>query len=339
MKNIMILDCTLRDGAQVNSARFGEHAIKDITSNLVAAGIDIVECGFLKKCEFEAGRTYYPQPSYMIPYLPNKHNDTMFAALMDFGRYDVDKLEPYKGDSVDIIRISFFEWDLGRVGSFIKTVQEKGYLVSIQPMDTFSYTDYDLEKLVELANETAPFMLSMVDTYSVADEDDIDRVYSKYQSGIENNIKIGFHSHNNRLNSFGLAKHFIGISADDSNIVCDASLFGMGRGAGNLNTEIIAEYLCRNKSKHYNMNNLLDMIDKYILDYKETYEWGYSMPMLYAGLTGSHVFTASYLAKKHGVTSYDLKCMLERLDEHKKKRYDYDYLDEVYNDYMRGKRI
>ena len=62
------------------------------------------------------------------------------------------------------------------------------------------------------------------------------------------------------------------------------------------------------------------------------------MPMMYAGIHGVHVFTAGYLQKKPGVTSYDLKCMFEMLDEHKKKRYDYDYLDSIYEQYMKSKR-
>ena len=51
MNHLQILDCTLRDGAQVNKAKFGEKAIKEIVENLTHAGLDIIECGFLKNCE------------------------------------------------------------------------------------------------------------------------------------------------------------------------------------------------------------------------------------------------------------------------------------------------
>ena len=72
MKSLQILDCTLRDGAQANEGRFGEQAIRDIIQNLTEAGIEIIECGFLKDCEFESGRTYFPQPSFAVPYIPEK---------------------------------------------------------------------------------------------------------------------------------------------------------------------------------------------------------------------------------------------------------------------------
>ncbi len=261
----------------------------------------------------------------------------MLAALMDYGRYNVENLEEYDGRSIELIRVSFFEWDLDKVKDFILTVKRKGYKVSIQPMDTFSYTEEDLNKLVCLANEIEPYMLAMVDTYSIASEEDVDRVYSFYRDNLGKAIRVGFHSHNNQLNSFGLAKHFMEISEEDRDIMVDASLFGMGRGGGNLNTEIISEHLNRMGLKKYNMKPILDSIDQYSIGFKERYEWGYSMPMLYAGLYGVHVFTTAYLHDKPGVTSYDLKCMFEMLDGHKKKRYDYDYLDTVYETYMKNK--
>ena len=61
------------------------------------------------------------------------------------------------------------------------------------------------------------------------------------------------------------------------------------------------------------------------------------MEMLYAGLTGSHVFATKYLSEKPGVTSYDLRCLLNLLDSHERKRYHYDYLDRIYNEYMHDK--
>lgn len=336
MKSIQILDCTLRDGAQVNEARFGEQAIKDITRNLTKSGVDIIECGFLKNCEFEVGRTYYPQPSFAVPYIPEK-KDAIYAALMDYGRYDVDNLEVNNGESFDLIRISFFEKDIDNVEDFIKKVLNKGYKVSIQPMDTFSYSNDNIKKIIEIANRVQPEALSMVDTYSLATMDDIDRVYNLYEKDLDKNVKIGFHSHNNQLNSFALAQYFLKISGTERSVIIDVSLYGMGRGGGNLNTELFVEYLNRQGVKNYNIKYILNMIDIYMVKFKEMFEWGYSIPMLYAGLYGVHVFSTAYLEKKPNVTSYDLKCMFEMLDSQKKKRYDYDYLDSVYEQYMKSK--
>ena len=70
MRNLEILDCTLRDGAQTNGGRFGDEAIQNIILGLRDARIDMIECGFIKDTDFEEGRTYYPQPSYAKKYIP-----------------------------------------------------------------------------------------------------------------------------------------------------------------------------------------------------------------------------------------------------------------------------
>ena len=127
------------------------------------------------------------------------------------------------------------------------------------------------------------------------------------------------------------------ITSPERDIVIDSSLLGMGRGGGNLNTELFLEHLMKYNIKSYNIKPILDLIDNYILDFHKRFEWGYSMPMLYAGLYGVHVNTTAYLAQKPNISSYDLRCMFEMLDEHKKKRYDYDYLDEIYGEYMKKK--
>ena len=59
MSEIQLLDCTLRDGAYIVNGKFGESAIKGIIAKLQNAGIDIIECGWLKDSEHEVGTTYF----------------------------------------------------------------------------------------------------------------------------------------------------------------------------------------------------------------------------------------------------------------------------------------
>lgn len=337
MRKLEVLDCTLRDGAQANEARFGEQAIKDIICNLRDAQIDMIECGFLKETEFDKNRTYFPQPSFARDYIPSERGNATYTALVDYGRYDVETLEEYDGQSFDFIRVSLFEKDVNNVESFVHTVKQKGYRFSIQPMDTYSYDEESIKNIIEVANKVQPEMLAIVDTYSLANVEDVERVYEIYERYLDRNIKIGFHSHNNQLNSLALASKFIEISKEYRDIVIDSSLLGMGRGGGNLNTELFVEHLMRKQINEYQMKPILDTIDQYMNCFKKQFEWGYSMPMLYAGLYGVHVNTTAYLQNKPNVGSYDLRCMFEMLDEHKKKRYDYDYLDGIYEEYMNNK--
>ena len=85
MKNIQILDCTLRDGGYVNNNNFGEKNIKKLINYLHEAGIDIIECGYLKdnieynqdKTEFlstkQATKFLLPENAYTLMLLGEKY--------------------------------------------------------------------------------------------------------------------------------------------------------------------------------------------------------------------------------------------------------------------------
>ena len=58
----------------------------------------------------------------------------------------------------------------------------------------------------------------------------------------------------------------------------DASVYGIGRGAGNLNSEIIAKYLNDTLNKNYNVIPMIEIYEKYIKEIYTKHEWGYSIP-------------------------------------------------------------
>lgn len=338
MRNIEVLDCTLRDGAQVNAARFGHQAVVDIVQWLTDAQIELIEIGYLKDTEFEKGRTYFTCTEDMEAYVPENKQNSSYTTLLDCHKYDLNRLRDYDGRTIDVIRASFFEKDVNNVYDYCKAIMDKGYRLSVQPMDTFSYTDESLKDLFALVNKLQPETMSIVDTYGVSTPDTAERLYKLVDAELDPEIKIGFHSHNNMMNSFALMKRVLKTREDDRKLIVDSSLFGMGRGAGNLNTEIVTEQFNKEGHRPYNTKPILDAIDTYVSEFKKEYEWGYSLPMMYAGLLGVHVNTVYYLLKKPGMTSYDLKEIFMTLDPHKRKRYDYDYLDEMYEKYMNNKK-
>ena len=93
MNQIKLLDCTLRDGAYINNAEFGESTLAGLIKSLKTAHVDIIECGWLKNEPYIQGSSYFHLPTDMSRFLKKDSNDhTMYVAMIDYDRYDISKL-------------------------------------------------------------------------------------------------------------------------------------------------------------------------------------------------------------------------------------------------------
>lgn len=60
MKNVFLLDCTLRDGGYVNDWMFGEESIKGFCNKIAQTGIEMFEVGFIKGDTYNSDRAVFP---------------------------------------------------------------------------------------------------------------------------------------------------------------------------------------------------------------------------------------------------------------------------------------
>lgn len=331
MKQYNLLDCTLRDGAYIVDGQFGESAIRGIISKLQDAGIDIIECGWLKDSLHTSGSTFFHQPSDLQNYFLNKKSDVTYVAMIDWDRYDLSNLPRYDGKSIDAIRV-VFPYSKFREGVAVGSeIQKKGYQVYYQAANTLAYKDSDLIELAKLVNEVRPEGLSIVDTFGAMYEEDLDRIVGVLDEHLVPDIKLGFHSHNNQQLAYANSMHFVKLlSNGDRKAVIDASLNGMGRGAGNATTELVANYLNTKCGCSYDLDSIMDAIDIYMDGFNRKYSWGYSTPYYIAGIYCCHVNNIAYLQNNHRTSYYDMRQIIESLDENDRKTYNYDLLEDKY---------
>lgn len=335
MQNLYILDCTLRDGAYIVDGNFGDNAIKGIINNLHKANIDMIEVGWLKDITHQKGSTYFQYCEDIIPYLQSDSKQKSYIAMIDYGRYDLNKLSNYDGTSINTIRLVFPKEKFEEAIEFSSKIKEKGYKLCLQAANTYSYTDIDLIKLANKVNEVMPEALSIVDTFGVMYASDLRHIFMLLDRNLNKKIKLGFHSHNNLQMSFALAIEFANLAHEtDRTIIIDSSLAGMGRGAGNTCTELITNYVNKRFSKNYDLNCIMDTIDVYMKNFIANYKWGYSIPYCIAGQLGSHVNNIAYLQDTHKTNYKDMKIVLETLPANERKLYNYDRLEEVYVNYQ-----
>lgn len=186
-------------------------------------------------------------------------------------------------------------------------------------------------ELAEEMNQINPVAVSVVDTFGAMYQEDLERIVHVLNEKLNPQIRLGFHSHNNQQLSFALTMHFVELlQRTDRGCIVDASLCGMGRGAGNATTELVANYLNLKQHCNYDMNQIMDAIDMYMQYFQENYTWGYSTPYFIAGMYCCHVNNIAYLLKNHRTNALDMRNIIESLSPEERRKYDYDLLEEKY---------
>lgn len=332
-KHIQILDCTLRDGGYVNHWKFGEKRIKKIINNLSQAHVDIIECGFLKPQKKDSEQSLYETVEEIKAYLPTSSDNAEFVAMVNCGEYDIAKLTPYDGSSLSGIRVVFHAKDFEKALLISKAIMNKGYKAYFQPMGTILYTDAELLTLIEKANVIKPYAFYIVDTLGSMYKNDLLRMFHLVDHNLNKEIAIGFHSHNNLQLSFSNAMHLMNLHTTRE-IIIDSSVYGMGRGAGNLNTELITHYINTNIGPRYDVIPLLEIIDDIIMPiYKDT-PWGYSAPYYLAAVRNCHPNYASFLLNKQTLTIPAIGHILDKLSLQEKSQFDQNLIEKLYLEYQ-----
>lgn len=346
MKNIMVLDCTLRDGGRIIDCAFSNHETNELVKRLTDSRIDIVEIGFLRdwrKVNYTGNSTFFTDVDQIAPFINRKKKtDTIYAAFIDFGMCDIDSLKPYDGSSIDAIRFGFtkknFVENKNEVIRWINIIKGLGYKLFIQGVNSLNYTDRELLEIVDMINDIHPYSFGIVDTYGAMYMDDVDRLYGLIDHNMNQDICINFHSHNNYQLSFAFAQEVIKLSSGSNRkVIIDGTLSGMGKVAGNLNIELLVELLNRKYNYNYDLDCIFDTIDEYIHKYSLSYKWGYSIPALMAGIYKSHPNNIIYLTEKYRLDSKDIGRLLSMISPDKRQSYDYDNIQKLYVEYNHTK--
>ena len=334
MNKVHVLDCTLRDGGYCNSWKFGLSNAQAIVQGLVDAGINAIECGFItNKYEYDRDATRFTKIEEVSRIIPQKRDGKKYVAMINYGEYDADKLPLYDGSSVDGIRIAFHKKNLVEALNFCKKVKAKGYLIYVQAMVSLSYSDEEFLSLIRSVNELEPYAFYIVDSFGMMKGKDLTRLFAMVEHNLKEQIWIGFHCHNNLQLAYSNAQKLISFQTAH-NVIIDSSVMGMGRGAGNLNTELFVEYLNETIGKHYQIKPLLAIMDKILTPFYYREPWGYSLPNYLSASHSAHPNYAGYLDSKKTLTFEEMNEIFDMMDEEKKVSFDKDYIEELYLKYQ-----
>lgn len=334
MKNVNLLDCTLRDGGYINDWNFGYHAIISIIEKLGQTGIEIIEVGFIKGNDYNPDKTLFPDTDCCKRVLINKNPKVQYVGMLDMSApVPFERIKPRTKDSIDGIRVIFKKNRMNEAYEYCQYIKKQGYSLYVNFVSTDAYTDKEFIEGIEKFNTLKPYGVSIVDTFGLLKKRQLTHLVSIADNNLDKDIKLCYHAHNNLQQAFGNAEAMVEMLTK-RDIVIDACVFGMGRGAGNLNLELFAEYMNENYGKNYLISPMLEVMDEHLQPFYKDKFWGYSLPLYLSASYGCHPNYAIYLAEKNTLSEKAFSELLQGISNEDKQVFSKDKADFYYKKYM-----
>lgn len=332
--NIKLLDCTLRDGGYVNDWMFTEHGMEVFCEKIARTNLEYCEVGFMKPCTYDKDRAVFPDVESIKHILGEKEKNMTYLAMYDVGTpIDLDNISSCDGKSVDGFRVIFKNTKVKEGVVACKTFKDKGYKVFANFVNTEVFTKDELVSTIKIYNDMKVEGMTIVDTFGDLNNKEFLDLVSTFDKNMDKDIALCYHAHNNLQQAFQNSQSFVELGLD-RDIVIDGCVFGMGRGAGNLNLELFAKYLNENYNKDYHIVPMLEIMDECLQDFYKDKFWGYSLPLYISASLKVHPNYAIYLASKNTLTEKSLFNILKMLDEKDKLNYKESIAEEYYNKYQ-----
>lgn len=334
MKNVKLLDCTLRDGGYLNDWNFGSKAIKGTAEKIAQTGIEFFEIGFIKDVPFSPDKTVFDSVQSISSFISPKSPALTYLAMIDCKCPPaLESIPEYDGTSVDGIRVIFKKDKIDFAFDYCRGIKEKGYKLFVQFVGTDSYSDVEFVEAIQRFNNLNPYAMSIVDTFGNIKRKHFLRLVYLADNNMDRGIALGYHGHNNLQQAFGNAVTMVEMNLNRE-ICIDACVFGMGRGAGNLNLELFADHMNDNYGTDYKIEPMLEIMDDYLNVIYSKRFWGYCLPYYLSATNNCHPNYAIYLEEKHSLTEKNFNEILKSIPMESRRNYKREDAEKFYKQYM-----
>ena len=281
---IKVLDCTVRDGGLINQWQFGDDFVKKVFLALSHAGVDYMEIGYKSSEKFfsraDHGAWKFCSEDDLKKIVGGVDMTMKLSAMADIGRIEDDDIPPKSESVLDMIRVACYAKEVDKAINLAHHCMDKGYETTINLMAVSKVLERDLdEALNDLSKSHVP-VVYLVDSFGAMYSEQIHFLAKKYFEALPGK-ELGIHTHNNQQLAF--ANTIEAIIAGINRV--DATLYGMGRGAGNCPLELLLSFL---KNPKFDIRPLLEVIQELFIPLKAEIEWGYHIPYMVTGILNEH---------------------------------------------------
>ncbi len=284
---LKVLDCTVRDGGLINDHTFDDAFVKAVYQACVDAGIDYMELGYkASKRLFAPGRFgawKYCDEDDIRRIVGDNNTALKLAAMADAEKtdYHTDIL-PREKSVLDVIRVATYVNQIPTAVDMIKDASDKGYEVTCNLMAVSTVQEAELDQALEVLRETPASTVVVVDSFGSLYAEQIEILVKKYRQALDGTGKeVGIHAHNNQQLAFA---NTIEAIIHGANRV-DATLAGLGRGAGNCPMELLFGFL---RNPKFDLRPILRVLQEQMAPLREKVEWGPLIPYNITGQLNQH---------------------------------------------------
>ena len=287
-QDIRVVDATIRDGGLCNNFRFDDKFIKDLYQANVKAGVDYMEFGYKASKEIfnedDFGKWKFCNDSDIRKIVGDNKTGLKIAVMADVGRTDFQKdIIPKKDSPIDLIRIATYINTIPAAVEMIEDCAKKGYETTINIMAVSKANTDDIKTALDILGQSPVYAFYIVDSYGALYPEQSRKLANLYCEYADKYGKsVGIHAHNNQQLAFANTIEAMtqGVS------YLDATVDGMGRGAGNCALELLLGFL---KNPKYKVAPILKIIEEHTEKLKaEGVKWGYDIPYMLTGQLNTH---------------------------------------------------
>lgn len=314
--SVKLLDCTLRDGGYYNDWDFSLEEAQEYIDDLARGGVDIIEIGF----------RFTPKAGFMGPFAYTRESllakldlpeGVLFGVMLNASDYLKDDWEdaleaafvPASESPIGLVRVAAHLREVPKCDKMIAWLKNAGYQVGFNIMQISQADDAQITALIEDIEERfVPFeALYFADSLGNLTTEDVTRIVGLFRASTEK--PVGFHGHDNI--GLGVANSMAALEAGATWV--DATITGMGRGAGNTQTEYLSINLNRAGYKDLSLLDIQRAATGWLATLKEECGWGTNIYYYEAGLRSLHPSYVQQMISSRRYQPVDILVMISAL--------------------------
>ncbi len=284
---IKILDCTIRDGGLMNDHLFDDDTVRAVYTACVQGGIDYMELGYKASRRIFApaqfGRWKFCTEEDIRRIVGDNDTALKLSVMADAERTDYhEDILPRNQSVLSMIRIATYIHQVPVALDMVKDAHDKGYETALNLMASSTIPEWQLDEAVALFAESEVDAIYVVDSFGSLYSEQVRYLMEKFLRHAQPRHKtVGMHAHNNQQLAYANSIEAVILGAN----LVDGSMAGLGRGAGNCQTELLIGFLHNPK---YRLRPVLQCIQEHIEPMREKLLWGFDIPYMITGMLNQH---------------------------------------------------